>query len=155
ELPDAVRDTVRVRLHGLSSGCRDVLVAAAVLGTAVDPAAVAAAAGREPAAVLAALDEAAAAGILAAGSFGHDLIREVARLELPTADRLAVHARMADYLRRQPAVAPALVAYHLLESLPSGPADRASEWAERAAAAAMDQLAWEDAAAFYERALRV
>jgi DNA-binding CsgD family transcriptional regulator len=154
-LPDAVRDTVRVRLHGLSSACRDVLVAAAVLGTAVDPAAVAAVTGRETAAVLAALDEAAAAGILAAGSFGHDLIREVARLELPTADRLAVHARMAGYLRRQPEVAPALVAYHLLESLPVGPADQARTWAERAARAAMEQLAWEDAAAWYERALRV
>jgi DNA-binding CsgD family transcriptional regulator len=135
--------------------CRDVLGAAAVLGTAVDPAAVAAVTGREPAAVLAALDEAAAAGILAAGSFGHDLIREVARLGLPTADRLAVHARMADHLRRQPGVAPALVAYHLLESLPVGSASAAADWAQRAAEAAMDQLAWEDAAACYERALRV
>jgi hypothetical protein len=67
-LPDAVRDTVGVRLHGLSPACRDVLGTAAVLGTAVDPAAVAAVTGREPAAVLAALDEAAAAGILAAGA---------------------------------------------------------------------------------------
>jgi hypothetical protein len=73
-------------------------------GAAVDPAAVAAVAGREPAVVLAALDEAAAAGIVAAGAFTHDLIREVARLEVPTADRLAVHARMADYL--QPDAAP-------------------------------------------------
>ena len=153
-LPDAVRDTVRVRLHGLSSACQDVLGAAAVLGTAVDPAAVTTVTGRETAAVLAALDEAAAAGIVAAGSFGHDLIREVARLELPTADRLAVHARMAGYLRRQPEVAPALVAYHLLESLPVGSADQARTWAE-AARAAMEQLAWEDAAAWYERALRV
>jgi DNA-binding NarL/FixJ family response regulator len=154
-LPDAVRDTVRVRLHRLSPACRDVLVTAAVLATAVDPAAVAAVTGREPAAVLAALDEAAAVGILAAGSFGHDLIREVARLELPTADRLAVHARMADYLRRQPGVAPALVAYHLLESLPVGSAPLAGEWAERAAEAAMEQLAWEDAAAWYAKALRI
>jgi DNA-binding CsgD family transcriptional regulator/tetratricopeptide (TPR) repeat protein len=154
-LPDAVRDTVLVRLHGLSPVCRDVLGAAAVLGAAVDPAAVAAVTGREPAAVLAALDEAAAAGIVTAGSFGHDLIREVARLELPTADRLAVHARMADYLRPQPDAAPALVAYHLLESLPVGSAAAAVEWARRAAETALGQLAWEDAATFYDRALRV
>jgi DNA-binding CsgD family transcriptional regulator/tetratricopeptide (TPR) repeat protein len=154
-LPDAVRDTVLVRLHGLSVACRDVLGVAAVLGAAVDPAAVAAVTGREPAAVLAALDEAAAAGIVAAGSFGHDLIREVARLSRPTADRLAVHARMADYLREQPDVAPALVAYHLLESLPVGPADLAVTWARRAAEAAMSQLAWEDAVALYGRALQV
>jgi DNA-binding CsgD family transcriptional regulator/tetratricopeptide (TPR) repeat protein len=154
-LPDAVRDTVRVRLNDLSSACRDVLIAAAVLGSAVDPAAVAAVTGREPVAVLAALDEAAAAGILAGGSFGHDLIREVARLELPTAGRLAVHARMAGYLQGRPDAAPALVAYHLLESLPAGPAEEALLWAQRAAETAMDQLAWEDAAALYARALRV
>jgi predicted ATPase len=57
-MPDAVRDTVLVRLHGLSVACRDVLGAAAVLGADVDPVAVAAVTGREPAAVLAALDEA-------------------------------------------------------------------------------------------------
>jgi hypothetical protein len=97
-LPDAVRDTLRVRLHSLTPAGRDVLCAAVVLGAAVDPAAVAAVTGRDVAAVLAALDEAAAAGLVAGGdgwSFGHDLIRETARLELPTADRLAVHARMA------------------------------------------------------------
>jgi DNA-binding CsgD family transcriptional regulator/tetratricopeptide (TPR) repeat protein len=154
-LPGAVRDTVLVRLRGLSVSCRDVLGVAAVLGSAVDPAAVAAVTGREPAAVLAALDEAAAAGIVTAGSFHHDLIREVARLSRPTADRLAVHARMAEYLRLQPDAAPALVAYHLLESLPVGPAALAVEWARRAAETAMGQLAWEDAVAWYERALPV
>ncbi len=154
-LPGAVRDTVLVRLRALSVSCRDVLGVAAVLGSAVDPAAVAAVSGREPAVVLAALDEAAAAGIIVGGSFGHDLIREVARLERPTADRLAVHARMADYLRQQPDAAPALVAHHLLESLPVGPAALAVEWARRAAETAMGQLAWEDAVAWYERALAV
>jgi predicted ATPase len=96
-LPEAVRDTVRVRLHDLTPACREVLCAAAVLGADLDPAAVAAVTGREVAAVLAALDEAAAAGIVVAGPgwcFGHDLVRETARLELPTAGRLAVHARM-------------------------------------------------------------
>src|SRR5262249_20194992 len=43
---------------------------------------------------------------------------------------------------------------HLLESLPAGDAALAAAWAERAADAAMRQLAWEDAAAFYARALR-
>jgi predicted ATPase len=155
-LPEAVRDTLRVRLRSLTPAGQDVLSAAAVLGAAVAPAAVAAVTGREVAAVLAVLDEAAAAGLVAGGdgwSFGHDLIRDTARLELPTADRLAVHARMAGYLRRQPDAAPAEVAHHLLESLPAGDAALAAEWAERAADAAMAQLAWEDAATFYTRAL--
>ena len=66
-LPEAVRDTVRVRLHDLTPACREMLCAAAVLGADLDPAAVAAVTGREVAAVLAALDEAAAAGIVVAG----------------------------------------------------------------------------------------
>ena len=41
-LPEAVRDTVRVRLDALTPECRAVLCAAAVLGAAIDPAAVAA-----------------------------------------------------------------------------------------------------------------
>ena len=43
---------------------------------------------------------------------------------------------------------------HLLESLPTGDAALAVRWAERAAADAMAHLAWEDAAGFYDRALR-
>ena len=156
-LPEAVRDTVRVRLHDLTPACREVLCAAAVLGADLDPAAVAAVTGQEVAAVLAALDEAVAAGIVVAGPgwcFGHDLVRETARLELPTADRLAVHARMGAYLQGRPDAAPAMIAHHLLEALPIGDAGAAASWAERAAAAAMAQLAWEDAAVFYARAVR-
>ena len=161
-LPEAVRDAVRVRLHDLTPTCREVLCAAAVLGADLDPAAVAAVSGREVTAVLAALDEAAAAGLVVSGagwSFGHDLVRETARLELPTAERLAVHARMGSYLRGHPLrgqadAAPAVIAHHLLESLPAGDAAEAARWAERAASAAMGQLAWEDAAVFYARAVR-
>jgi predicted ATPase len=69
-LPEAVRDTVRVRLHDLTPACREVLCAAAVLGADLDPAAVAAVTGREVAAVLAALDEAAAARPGDAGTVG-------------------------------------------------------------------------------------
>jgi predicted ATPase len=161
-LPEAVRDAVRVRLHDLTPTCQEVLCAAAVLGADLDPAAVAAVSGREVTAVLAALDEAAAAGLVVSGagwSFGHDLVRETAQLELPTAERLAVHARMGSYLRGHPLrgqanAAPAVIAHHLLESLPAGDAVEAALWAERAASAAMGQLAWEDAAVFYARAVR-
>ena len=153
---------MRVRLHDLTPACREVLCAAAVLGADLDPAAVAAVSGREVTAVLAALDEAAAAGLVVSGagwSFGHDLVRETAQLELPTAERLAVHARMGSYLRGHPLrgqtdAAPAVIAHHLLESLPAGDAAEAAPWAERAASAAMGQLAWEDAAVFYARAVR-
>lgn len=156
-LPEAVRDTVRARLGALTPGARAVLCAAAVLGASIDPSAVAAVTRRDVAAVLTVLDEAAAAGIVASGGewhFGHDLIRDTARAELPTADRLATHARMADHLRGRAGTSPAVVAYHLLESLPVGDAALAARWAELAAEEAMAQLAWEDAVAFYTRALR-
>ena len=60
---------------------------------------------------------------------------------------------MADHLRRRAGTSPAVVAYHLLESLPVGDAALAARWAELAAEEAMAQLAWEDAVAFYTRAL--
>ncbi len=73
--------------------------------------------------------------------FSHDLIRDTALLELPTAARLAIHTRMADHLMGQPDAAPAVIAHHLLESLPLGEPALAARWAERAAEAAMAQLA--------------
>ena len=48
---------------------------------------------------------------------------------------------------------PAIVAQHLLESLPVGEPALAARWAELAAEEATAHLAWEDAAAFYTRAL--
>ncbi|MEW9549761.1 AAA family ATPase [Nonomuraea sp. NPDC050783] len=178
ELPDGIRDAVRGRLGRLSAWCERVVSAAAVLGSAVDPPALAAAAGWDVGEVLDALDEATAAGILTAapdagagagtgagtgaaesGStsirFGHDLIREAARLEVATARRLTLHRRMAEHLigRVDAADRAGEVAFHLLESLPAGDAGLAVAWAERAAGQAMAQLAWEEAAALYGRAL--
>ena len=158
DLPDGVRDAVRGRLGRLSAACRHVVSAAAVLGSVVDPVAVAASTGWELGRVLAALDEAAAAGIVTgsgAGRFGHDLIREAARIEVPTVERLGLHQRMAEYLagRVDATDRVAEVAFHWLESLPVGDAGRAVVWAERAAGQAMAQLAWEEAAALYGRAV--
>ncbi|WP_291416375.1 AAA family ATPase, partial [Actinophytocola sp.] len=155
ELPDGVRDAVRGRLDRLREPARRVVAAAAVLGSTVDPAALAAATGHELAEVLAALDEAVAAGILTREwRFGHDLVRETARLEASTVDRLRLHERLAEHLTGRPDVADrvAEVAFHRLESLPVGDAAEAARWAERAAGQAMAQLAWEEAASLYGRA---
>lgn len=156
ELPDGVRDAVRDRLQRLSPSCRTVVAAAAVLGSGVNPVAVADVTRTDLAAVLAALDEAAAAGIVTATGaprFAHDLFREAARLEVPTAERLALHQRMAEHLgaRDDPPVAE--LSFHWLASLPAGDPAPAVAWTERAADRAMAQLAWEEAAALYQRAL--
>ncbi len=156
-LPDGVRDAVRARLDRLSPRCRQVVSAAAVLGSAVVPSALAAAMSWDVADVLGALDEAAAAGIVTDLRFGHDLIRETARLDVPTVERLGLHMRMAEHLMSRVDAAEHVteVALHWLESLPVGDAAQAAAWAERAAARATAQLAWEEAAALYGRAVAV
>lgn len=155
ELPLGIRDAVRGRLARLSAACREVVSAAGVLGSELDPAGIAASTGRELPEVLAALDEASAAGVVSEGRFAHDLIREVAWREVATVQRHTVHRRMAEHLS---ALADAdaragEIAYHRLESLPAGDAPLAVSWAERAADQAMAQLAWEEAEALYARAM--
>jgi DNA-binding CsgD family transcriptional regulator len=160
QLPDGVRDAVRDRLNRLSPSCGALVAAAAVLGSDVDPVAVAHVTGTEVEAVLAALDEALAAGILTGGPswrFAHDLFREAARLDVPTAERLTLHRRMAEHLsaraRGDGDARLAQIAFHGLESLPTGDAAQAVALTERAADRAMGQLAWEEAASLYQRAL--
>ncbi len=87
--------------------------------------------------------------------FGHDLVRETARIELPTVARLELHRRMADYLIGRADVHARLseVAFHCLEALPAGEATLAVTWGERAADQAMVQLAWEQAAEMYGRVM--
>ena len=157
-LPEGVRDAVRDRLNRLSPDCRRLVCAAAVLGSDVDPVVLAGAADQPLTAILAALDEAVAAGILGSGNglrFAHDLIRDAARLEVPTADRLRLHRRTAEQLtaRGDGDLLVSEIAFHWLESLPDGDAVAAVAWARRAADQAMTQLAWEQAARLYQRAL--
>jgi DNA-binding NarL/FixJ family response regulator len=157
-LPDGIRDAVRDRLSRLSPSCRGVVAAAAVLGSDVDPVRLAAATGTDLEAVLAGLDEASAAAIVngaTARRFAHDLFREAARLDVPTGQRLMLHRRTAEHLsaRGNGDGRAAEIAFHWLESLPTGDATQAVAWARRAADQAMAQLAWEEAASLYQRAL--
>jgi DNA-binding CsgD family transcriptional regulator len=157
-LPGGVRDAIQERLDRLTSPCRTLLSSAAVLGSDVDPAYLAAVNAAPVGDVLAALDEAAAAGITgepARCRFAHDLVRETARLRLPTAARMNLHLRAAEYLagRADAASRAAELAFHYLESLPVGDPLVAANWAQRAGDVAMAQLAWEQAAELYGRAL--
>ncbi|WP_228714016.1 ATP-binding protein [Prauserella endophytica] len=155
-LPDGVRDAVRVRLSTLGECARTVVGTAAVLGSAVDVAGLAHVTGRDREDVLGALDDAAAAGVLRPDrwEFTHDLVREAARSEMPRSIRLDVHRKMAEYLQQRPGAEsrPAALAHHWLESLPLGDAEQAALWAARAAHAAMEQCAWDEAAGLFGRA---
>jgi hypothetical protein len=79
ELPDGVRDAVCGRLDRLSPWCRQVVSAAARSGPLWTHR-------RWP------------PRPTAEARFGHDLIRETARLEVPTVRRLGLHQRMAEHL---------------------------------------------------------
>jgi predicted ATPase len=97
-LPDGVRDAVRVRLDRLSPRCRQVVSSAAVLGSTVVPSALAAAMGRDVEDVLAVLDEAASAGIVVDLRFGLDLIPEGYTRSLPAGEAVSgAHGRGEDH----------------------------------------------------------
>ncbi|MGI5127662.1 ATP-binding protein [Pseudonocardia sp. CA-107938] len=153
-LPDVVVDAVRARLARLSGSCRALVATAAAVGVELDPELLAQLTERSVPDVLADLDEATDAGIVVGRGFVHDLVREAARSDVPTADRLAAHARAGQWLagRADATGRSARIAHHLLESLPVGDAGQASAWAERAADDALDQFAWERAAHLYRRA---
>ena len=155
-LPDLVRDAVRGRLARLTPACGSLVASAAVLGAQLDPAALAGATGRDLDVVLAAVDEASAAGIIGPDRrFAHDLIREAARADVPTATRLALHHAMAEHLagRADADRRVAEIAHHRLEALPSGDPVAAVGAARRASAEAMAHLAWEEADRLLRRAL--
>jgi len=159
-VPDAVRAVIVERLGHLSPSCRELLARAAVVSVDIEPHLLAAIADTGLDAVLSGLDEALAAGIvvrsrLSAGyRFEHDLVRDSLRLEVPTAARARAHLRAAEHLTATDVDGHrSEIAHHRLESLPVGDPLAALEATGRAAELALRQLAFEDAAVLYGRAL--
>lgn len=158
-LPAGARDVLSRRLDALPADARVVLDAAAVLGGPFRPSTVAAVVGLDAAAVLDGLDAAAAARVVQVASapgeweFVHDLFRQAALDALPTNRKTQLHSIAAGVLIGSSADA-ATIAHHLL-SASTGPDLDAARWAMRAANAALDAFAWEDAAVHAERALAV
>lgn len=155
ELPDAVRAAIERRLSALPDAAQGVVAAASVLGDAGDPGALAAVADLPLDAVLDGTDLAVGAGVLDAGlGIAHDLISEAARAGIGSRRLLGMHARAGDYLRARPDAEEHAdeIAHHLVSALPLGDPAAAVAWAERAAARAREQLAWEQAAGLLRRA---
>ena len=162
-LPDGVQAAVSRRLDRLAGRCREVLRAASVLGMSIDVGALAAVGGQTAAAVVAELEVAVRAKLVAPGAtpaqfdFAHALVRDTLYREVPIAERLDVHLRMAEHLQAAHAQDldrySALLAHHRLSALPCGDAARAVEWAQRAAVEALDGYGYEQAAALYAAAL--
>jgi DNA-binding CsgD family transcriptional regulator len=160
-VPSSLSDTLTARLSGLSAEVRAVLELAAVLGSSFALSTLVAASENDRVATLAALDAATALGLVeadgAAGdrySFVHALVRQAVLDGMPPSRRMLVHARAANTLERQPlhaSVVP-LLAHHYLASHVLGFHDRALRYSRDAGRLAERSLAFEDAAAWFERA---
>src|SRR6201997_918262 len=163
-IPAGVRETIGRRLTRLSARCNALLGVAAVYGRGFTAREIAAAADEDVQEVLTGLEPAVQAGIIqcnaeVAGSyqFTHALIRETIYEELPTLDRLRMHARAGDALvnthsaHLEPALTRIAHHYHVATAL--GNDDKAVEFALRAADSAVRVYAYEDALLHYDRAI--
>ncbi|GLZ48335.1 hypothetical protein Acsp06_45200 [Actinomycetospora sp. NBRC 106375] len=155
-VPGGIRAVLTRRLSRLSVACRELLGVAAVVGVDFDLGVVAAAGGTTWATAGTLLEEAAAAGLAApvgppsTWAFVHALVRDTLDAGLSSPARAETHRAVAEALGPDADVA--VVADHLALAVPvvePGVAAAAVEAAGRRAASA---LAFEDAAAAFERA---
>src|SRR5262249_1497052 len=153
------------RLGRLSEACTKLLTAASVVGRELGLDALERIADLGEEQLLEVLEEAVAARVVeevlqAIGRyrFAHALIRETLYEELRTLERVRRHRRVGEVLEelytRNPEPHLAELAHHFLEALPGGDVAKAVDYATRAGDHANAQLAYEDAALHYERALQ-
>ena len=163
-LSQGVREAIRRHLDVLDGACREVLVLASVIGREFPLAALAHASGTPSEELLGHLGTAIGARVVSevpAGigqyCFSHSLIRETLYGELAPAKRVQLHGRIGEALaalhgaNAEPHLAE--LAHHFVQAAAAGKATQAIDYSVRAAERATQQLAYEQAAAHYERAL--
>lgn len=154
-----IRQVVGRRLDRLSEDCQRMLGAASVLGREFDIELLAEVLETTHGELLAWCDEAESAAVLArraprSVAFAHDLVRECLYEDLPTPTRLRLHRRTAEILERsEPAGSLPVLAHHWYEAGSEASWEKAVDYAARAAAAALEQSAYEDAARLLTMAL--
>ena len=158
----ARRAPIEHRLGQLSGESRRVLTVASFCGGEFGPLTLGAAAGLPQPAIAAALDEAFALGLIVGGPrtfrFDHELVRESLRKSTPEAIRAEIHLALASVLEElhvgganEHAIE---IARHLLLAGSGADRDRVVVFARRAGDQAFAVCAWQEAAEFYEAALR-
>jgi class 3 adenylate cyclase len=163
-IPQSVREVVGRRLDQLSDSANGLLRIASVVGREFALGVVQAVSDLDPGAVREAVEEAREARVIAEAPrtvdryiFSHALIRETLYEEIPTARRVMIHRRIGEVLetltRDAPDATLAELAHHFLEAAPGGDVGKAVSYAERAAARASSQLAYEEATRHLLRAL--
>jgi class 3 adenylate cyclase len=162
-LPEGIREVIGRRLDRLSDAANRMLSTAAAMPGGFTLDVVRTVTGDDEDAVLDLLDEALDAQIVrersgAAGTyeFTHALIRQTLYNELNTPRRVRLHRQIGEALEARVVGEPPLgeLAYHWFQAAPGGASAKALEYATRAAQRAMDQVAYEEAARFYDYALQ-
>ena len=165
-IPEGVREVVGRRLSRLSELANRALAVGAAIGRDFDIGIVERVldAG-DGDAVLEAVEEAAEAHLVtedraAPGcfTFSHALVRQTLLAELSAARRARLHRRIGEAFEAEPGLPPAMLAqlaHHFGEGAAAGTAAKGVAYSELAAAAAADQLAFEEAFAHLERAAQL
>jgi DNA-binding winged helix-turn-helix (wHTH) protein/tetratricopeptide (TPR) repeat protein len=163
-IPPTLRDVIARRLADLGPRTLELVRHAAVIGRDFDLRLLAEVTDAAPEELLEAIDEAIAGGVLrelpgAPGRlrFSHALVRDALYEGLAPGDRARVHERVAGALEAQSEARPderlSELAHHWRRAAPLRGAERSVEYAVRAAARALSQTAYEEAALQLERAL--
>jgi class 3 adenylate cyclase/tetratricopeptide (TPR) repeat protein len=161
-IPEGVRDVVGRRLSRLSEDANAILRTAAVVGREFPLDLLAEVAGIPEDVTLEHVESAIAARLVdevqgSPGrlSFSHALVQQTLLEELSTTRRVRIHAAIGAALERRGDATAAELAHHFGEGATTGVADRALEYARRAAREAGDRLAYEDAVHFLDVALEM
>ncbi|HEY1238383.1 MAG TPA: AAA family ATPase, partial [Solirubrobacterales bacterium] len=164
QIPQGVREVVGRRLDRLSEGTNNALRIAAVIGRDFDEDLVARVVQQKAEKLMSAAKEAIAERLvtdLGDGrfSFAHALVRDTLYEELSPAKRSALHERtglaIEEICGGDPDDRLGELAHHFLAAAPRGDLAKAIDYAQRAGAQDMEQLAYEDAVDVYGRALEV
>lgn len=164
-VPRGARELLGARTADISEEMRLVLSVGAVIGREFNASTVAEVSSIGESLVLGILEEAVRTGILreisSLGRFGfsHTMMREVFYEDLPMSDRMRVHAGVATELERRYAddIDHHIdeIAHHYFKAAQAGDKAKTLDYALRAAQRANAQLAHQEAARLYERALKV
>ena len=161
-----MRAAIGQRLERLTPEGRRLLTAASVEGREFGLGVLGLVGEPEPDRLLELISEAEAAGVIVAVAdtldryrFAHALVRDALYTGLPPSARVRLHRQVGEGLERLTAAHPdpplAELAYHFVQAAVGGGADRAVDYARRAAERALAISAFEEAVRHDELALRV
>ena len=166
DVPGSVRDTVHRRLARLPEDTQTLLRMAAMIGRRFDLDLLGEAAAVEPDRLVALVEPALAVGLVVEDAdtwscrFSHALVRETLDASLSRLQRARIHRRVGEALERM--VGPDggrieehlhELAHHFVAAVPTGTADKAVDYARRAAQRAERVLAHDEAVRHWELAL--